>query len=88
MKCLEFLHKGNNRLLSPGFCEMEAEAVDFAVARHFGLDGMDSPNYLALHGSDFKVILERLERIRSTSEKIIVEIERENSPLNEARGYQ
>ena len=74
-KCPAFLPKGNNKHLSPGVCEMEAEAVDFAVARHFGLDGVDILNYFALHGSVSGAILEHLERIRATVAEIIEAVE-------------
>jgi len=42
------------------------------LARHFGLDGMDSPNYIAFHGADSGAIFEHLERIYATAVEIIL----------------
>jgi hypothetical protein len=56
---------------------MEVEVVAFVVARHFGLDGVDSPNYIALHGSDSGAILEHLECVRSTVFEISETVEQD-----------
>ena len=51
--------------------ELEAESVAYVVAKHFGLDGLSSPNYIGLHGADAKMIIEHMERIRKSAIEII-----------------
>jgi hypothetical protein len=55
--------------------ELEAEAVAYVVSRHFGMEGLSSPNYVALHGADAEMIMAHLERIRSTGAEIIRAVE-------------
>ena len=55
--------------------ELEAEAVSFVVGSHFGLEHLQSPNYLALWCADGEKILERQDRIRQTASKIIRSVE-------------
>lgn len=50
--------------------ETEADATAFVVCRHFGVD-CDTSDYLLLYDSSPKVLLERLETIRSTANEII-----------------
>jgi len=78
----ELMHQREDRPASKTVREMEAEAVAFVVARHLGLDDVDSPNYIALHGADSGAILECLERIRRTVLEIIVVVEQDH-PLGE-----
>jgi hypothetical protein len=78
----ELMHRREDRPASKAVREMEAEAVAFVVARHLGLDDVDSPNYIALHGADSGAILECLERIRRTVLEIIVVVEQDH-PLGE-----
>jgi len=54
---------------------LEAESVAYVVAGHFGLCGLASPNYVALHGADAELILAHLERIRKTAKDIITNID-------------
>lgn len=72
----EILHHGapddpQDRLLR----EVEAEATAYAVARHFGLENLASPNYLALSGSESKDILARLAHIQKAALQIIQAVE-------------
>lgn len=67
----ELMHQQDGGRLSSSLMELEAEAVSYVVAKHFGLDNLSSPNYVALHGADSTKILEHMERIRQTSKKII-----------------
>lgn len=76
----ELLHHRDDHLVSKVARELEAEAVAFVVARHFGLDGMSSPNYIALYRADSKCIFEHLECIRSTAGRIISSCT-ENNPV-------
>ena len=71
MKCLEFLNKGNNRLLSPGVCEMEAEGVAYVTGKYFGFSNGDSLNCLALFGADTKLIQYNLDRIQGSATDLI-----------------
>ena len=57
--------------------ELEAESVAYVVGRYFGLEGLSSPNYNALHGATADLIIEHLERIRNTSVDIINALEKE-----------
>ena len=57
--------------------ELEAESVAYVVAKHFGLDGLSSPNYNALHGATADLILEHLEHIRNAAAEIIHALEGE-----------
>ena len=72
------LHHQEDRPVSKAVREMEAEAVAFVVARLFGLDGVESSNYLALHGANSAVVLEHLDRIRITADEIIEEVEQDD----------
>ena len=40
--------------------EFEAESVAYIVGKHFGLNGLSSPNYVALHGANAELIMEHL----------------------------
>jgi hypothetical protein len=51
------------------------------VARHFGLNGLSSPNYNALHGATADLIMEHLERIRNTAVEIIKALEEDPTPV-------
>ena len=55
--------------------ELEAEAIAYVVGSHFGLEDLQSPNYLALWCADGEKILERQDRIRKTAANIIRSVE-------------
>ncbi|MWV40142.1 ArdC-like ssDNA-binding domain-containing protein [Natrialba sp. INN-245] len=56
--------------------ELEAEAVGYIVGRYFGLDTSGSAFYLAAwEGDEPETLLDRLERISSTSQEIIDAVE-------------
>jgi hypothetical protein len=67
----ELMHQKGEGPLSRGLRELEAEAVAYVVAKHFDLDKLASPNYVALHGADSESILAHMERIRSVATMII-----------------
>jgi hypothetical protein len=71
----EIMHQDKHCPLDKTIMELEAEAVAFVVGKHFGLDGLASPRYVALHGADSEMIMEHLERIRGTASEIIRSIE-------------
>jgi len=50
------MHQGNDRPVNQTILELEAESVAYVVAEHFGLCGLTSPNYVALHGADAHMI--------------------------------
>jgi hypothetical protein len=74
----ELLHIEGSPKLHVNIRELEAESVAYVVCKHFGLDGLASPNYVALHGADAKMIMAHLERIRNTSTEIIKTIKTED----------
>ena len=41
----ELLHYGEDAMPDRTIRELEAESVTYVVGRHFGLDGLASPNY-------------------------------------------
>jgi hypothetical protein len=67
----ELLHQDENRPMDKTIRELEAESVAYVVGKHFGLDGLSSPNYVALHGATSEMILDHLERIRKGAGEII-----------------
>lgn len=73
----ELMHQGKERMRDRTLIELEAESVAYVVARHFGLGGLASPNYVALHGADAELILAHLERIRKTATEIITAIHKQ-----------
>ena len=67
----ELLHGVQERMgLSNKIKELEAEATAYVVCRHFGLS-TESPTYLALYGVEELDIRASLQRIISTSSRII-----------------
>ena len=71
----ELLHQVKDGPMDRTIQELEAESVAYVVGRHFGLDGLSSPNYNALYGVTSDLILDHLERIRNTATKFINGIE-------------
>jgi hypothetical protein len=71
----EMLHYDEDAFVDRTGQELEAESVAYVVGKHFGLTGLASPNYNALHGATAEMILAHLERIRNTAAEIIRQIE-------------
>jgi hypothetical protein len=67
----EMLHQVEDSPKDKTIRELEAESVAYVVAKHFGLEGLSSPNYTALHGATAEMILEHMERIRKSATEII-----------------
>ena len=67
----ELLHQVKDGQMDSTIRELEAESIAYVVGKHFGLDGLSSPNYNALHGATAELILEHMERIRISSIEII-----------------
>jgi hypothetical protein len=66
----ELLHK-HDRSQGRQVREIEAEAVAFVVAQHFGFEAETSSNYLALWEVESDKILARMDTIRKTAAEII-----------------
>jgi len=71
----ELLHHVEGLLINSTIRELEAESVAYVVAKHFGLNGLSSPNYNALHGATAELIIDCLERIRNSAMEIIQALE-------------
>ena len=73
----ELLHKNGAGFCSkpPKIRELEAEAVGYVVATHFGISSLASPNYIALNGATSEEILAHMKVIRDCATCIIKAIE-------------
>jgi len=72
----ELLHHAHEIISTDrGIHELEAESGAYVVSKHFGLNGLSSPNYVALHGATAELVMEHLERIRNTAAEIIRALE-------------
>ena len=71
----ELMHRNvNNIVRSKMNRELEAEAVAYVVARHFGIQNLECPNYIALHGIDARKLVGHMDRITKTASKMICEL--------------
>lgn len=71
----ELLHQnGKSKLRPRKEVELEAEAVAYVVARALEIKNLHSPNYLALWDAEGRKILDRLDLIRETANKILTAI--------------
>ena len=74
----EVLHRKSARFKMDGeTMELEAEAIAYVVASHFGFEDESSQNYLALWHADAKKIAARADRIRQVSSVIITTLDYE-----------
>jgi len=77
----ELLHHAHETIQTDSTIhELEAESVAYVVGKHFGLNGLSSPNYVALHGATAELVMEHLERIRNTAAEIIWALEEQSMP--------
>jgi hypothetical protein len=74
----ELLHHKEGTITNSTTRELEAESVAYVVGKHLGMEGLTSPNYNALHGATADMLLEHVDRIRTTSVEIIQELETES----------
>lgn len=72
----EMMHKDKNNLQNREIKELEAEGVAYVVCRHFGLDNLNSPNYLALFKLKSDEVLAHMEKIRNTASEIIAAVDK------------
>ncbi len=76
----EILHKGSeNKSLSRGFKECQAEATSFVVGKYLGIDNPFSSDYILNWGGTKDQLKENLSRVLEATNKIIKNIEREKS---------
>jgi hypothetical protein len=71
----ELMHRDSTRPDDADIRELEAESVAFVVGKHFGLESIGSPNYVALRGVTSRNILSHMDRISQISAEIITAIE-------------
>lgn len=71
----ELLHQGGQPLETRTLKELEAESVAFIVSRHFGLENLNSPNYIALNGICKVEMISHMNIIQLMANKLIVGIE-------------
>jgi len=76
----ELLHHKQHEVTSQTIRELEAEAVAYVVGKHFGLDGLSSPNYVALYDVTAEMIFGHMERIRDIATAIIRGLEKKSGP--------
>jgi hypothetical protein len=68
----ELLHRANRATTTKCQRETEAEAVAFVVCHAIGLKtGTASQDYIQLYNGDAKLLLDRLERVRSAASQIL-----------------
>lgn len=71
----EILHQCEDAPKEKHIRELEAEAVAFVLGKHFNLDGLNSPNYIALHGASAAQITDHIDHIQTTATEIIRALE-------------
>jgi len=71
----ELLHQREDAPKEKPIRELEAEAIAFVTGKHFRLNELSSPNYLALHGATGEMLMAHIERVRATGMEIITAIE-------------
>ena len=64
-------HHSDDVKLDRAICELEAESVAYVVGKHFGLQQLNSPNYIALHGATSEMLMNHLDRIRAVIKEVI-----------------
>lgn len=62
--------------------ELQAEAVAFVVSRYFGLDGLQSPNYIALYGLNSEDFVSSVVKIQEIAREIILAVSKQNIIAN------
>lgn len=77
----ELMHQDGNCLSDRSIIELEAESVAYVVSKYFGLDGLKSPNYIALFGNTENEFMNSLNIIHKISSFIIEELENNNATI-------
>jgi len=71
----ELMHQDGEVRINHKLEELEAESVAYVVGKHFGMSGLESPNYHVLHGIYGKEVLQHMDRIQKISAQIISRVE-------------
>ena len=71
----ELLHQQRECHITKNQMELEAEAIAFVVSRHFGIEDLNSSNYLILNGTSKEMFIDHMTRIKTTSAEIINALE-------------
>jgi len=79
----ELLHQRTDIFLDREIREMEAECVGYVVAKYFGIDGLNSPNYITLNGIASEMIQKNKDRMHHIASEIIQRIE----DMSESQDY-
>jgi hypothetical protein len=77
------LHFGEKLVLTKAEKELEAEAVAYVVSKHFGIEGLNCPNYLALYDVKSGDIMAHFSAINMAATKIIEAVEGKNTEISE-----
>jgi len=67
----ELMHRGDDCPGNQAIRELQAEATAFVVAKHFGLQGLNSSNYLALFNVNSADLFQYIVDIQKTASTII-----------------
>lgn len=67
----ELMHHEDNCATDRSIKELEAESVAYVVSKYFGLEGLQSPNYIVLHGLNGQDFVSSLANIQRVSSEII-----------------
>lgn len=67
----EMMHQDGHCISDRSIKELEAESVAYVVSKYFGLEGLHSPNYIALHGVSSQDFVASLSKIQEVSREII-----------------
>lgn len=79
----ELLHQGYRGFQSKIIKELEAESIAYIVSRHFGLTGLNCPNYIALKGISKDQMVAHFDIIQSTAGDLIRALEGEEHQESE-----
>ena len=68
----ELLHQGNGNMQTRVMQELEAESIAYVVSRYFGIENLNCPNYLVLHGISREEFQNHINIIQSTAHEILM----------------
>jgi hypothetical protein len=66
-----YMHWGSDCPMDRATRELQAESVAYVVSKYFGLAGLQSPNYIALHGLGSQNFVSSMAKIQEVSREII-----------------
>ncbi len=80
----ELMHQSAGASVDRDIRELEAESVAYVVSQYFGLDGLNSHNYITLNGIAPEMIQKNKVRVHHVASEIIQRIE----DMGESQGYE